>query len=614
MLNILKGLAPIRAWSILLLSLTLLLQLILAVKSGRIEKRFRKSKSASNRKNFFWDFWRLFRHSFPTFLSTESFGLTLLCVLVFKKALITIKLSRCVSAAGRHLVERKYGLLSEDIRKLGFLSIPATVTHVGIWYLRSLVKAKMADNLYRRISGLYFRDNNFYYCASESLVENPEKQLEGSTRLFCGTFMSLIENLVNPIIAICTLSYELCKLGGLFAPSFLINYGLLVGSIKSLMFPDLSLLMTKCDNQGGRLQKNHHNFIQHAEEIAFYCGEERERERIQRDLRNVIVTERKIKRTKFFLNVLDSLLTQHGGSFAGFVLCTLIVKERFLMNTSSSIIAENYLEASTLCVPLARSLRKFLLTNLKMAALTSSVERLTQFESCLLQLDEEKTDIKGRCNYIERKDKTIQFENVDIITPSKKCLIKNLSMKITQNKHVLIQGSNGSGKSAICRALTGLWPIERGTISKPNSRCICVSPNRVYFTTGCLKNQFTFPCDSSLVTDSEILEYAHKLGLDFVVERVGGLYREADWYNVLSGGERQRIGLARILIQNPTFAFLDESTSAISISDEGELYQTLKSSEITLISISQRPYLKEIHNVVMKLNENEEFTILMCDK
>ena len=47
--------------------------------------------------------------------------------------------------------------------------------------------------------------------------------------------------------------------------------------------------------------------------------------------------------------------------------------------------------------------------------------------------------------------------------------------------------------------------------------------------------------------------------------RGNGWWQVQNWNETLSGGERQRIAMARLLFHNPTYAILDECTSAVRV-------------------------------------------------
>lgn len=80
----------------------------------------------------------------------------------------------------------------------------------------------------------------------------------------------------------------------------------------------------------------------------------------------------------------------------------------------------------------------------------------------------------------------------------------------------------------------------------------------------------------------------------------------ADWSLVLSMGEQQRLSFARLLalftlapnkdqLVRETLVFLDESTSAIDINTEHEIYQHLTQLCVWFVTISHRSSLVHLH-------------------
>ena len=73
----------------------------------------------------------------------------------------------------------------------------------------------------------------------------------------------------------------------------------------------------------------------------------------------------------------------------------------------------------------------------------------------------------------------------------------------------------------------------------------------------------------------------------------------------LSGGQIQRIGIARALYNNPKLLILDESTSALDISTENEILESINKlkGKITLIIISHRPNTLKVCDKIYNIDK-----------
>lgn len=120
-------------------------------------------------------------------------------------------------------------------------------------------------------------------------------------------------------------------------------------------------------------------------------------------------------------------------------------------------------------------------------------------------------------------------------------LVQDLTMRIGPGEHLMITGSNGSGKTSILRVLAGLWPNFAGVITRPESGRIFYVPQRPYLAIGTLREQVIYPHSVEQMraagrTDEELFEILKIVYLDYIPEREGGWEAVKEWKDVFSGG------------------------------------------------------------------------------
>jgi ATP-binding cassette, subfamily D (ALD), peroxisomal long-chain fatty acid import protein len=141
-------------------------------------------------------------------------------------------------------------------------------------------------------------------------------------------------------------------------------------------------------------------------------------------------------------------------------------------------------------------------------------------------------------------------------------LVKDLSLVLKEEEHLMITGSNGVGKTAVARVLAGLWAgqgsdarVSRPSQSptgvsngKPQPRVVVV-PQRAYMVTGSLLAQIIYPHSHSDFLESgksedDLMDILEAVYLGYLPEREGGWATRKEWRDVLSGGEKQRVSQA----------------------------------------------------------------------
>ena len=145
-----------------------------------------------------------------------------------------------------------------------------------------------------------------------------------------------------------------------------------------------------------------------------------------------------------------------------------------------------------------------------------------------------------------------------------------INAQIGAGEYVLLDGKSGAGKTSLLRVLAGLTAPDSGSVRLSGS--VLFLPQKPYLALGSLKNLLSYPSATPLPEDA-IRAALAKVGLARLNDELDAV---ADWQARLSGGEQQRIGIARALLHRPQILAMDEPTAALDDASAEALFALLQ--------------------------------------
>ena len=241
----------------------------------------------------------------------------------------------------------------------------------------------------------------------------------------------------------------------------------------------------------------------------------------------------------------------------------------------------------------------FVDTYVRIAEWRAVIERLAGFEASIANAHALTTH-KPNIAVTPVQAKDVRLDGIEVALPSGKPLVTADGVTIAPHDQVLVTGPSGSGKSTLLRAIAGIWPFGKGTVSVPEGAKALTLPQRPYLPIGSLEAAISYPSEPGAFDAARIRELLAAVGLPAMAER---LDEHAHWNRMLSLGEQQRLGIARAILHAPDFLFLDEATASLDEPAEAALYKLLKERlpDATIVSIGHRSTLAAFHKRGLRL-------------
>ena len=196
----------------------------------------------------------------------------------------------------------------------------------------------------------------------------------------------------------------------------------------------------------------------------------------------------------------------------------------------------------------------------------------------------------------------IEFRDVSFVYPgSDKVVLEHIHLTIHQGETVAVMGATGSGKTTLVNLIPRLYDVSSGSVwvdgvdvreyrqtALREKIAIAMQKAELYSATIMENIAWGAPnADEERIHDAAVIAQAD----DFICATPDGYHTPvAERGMSLSGGQKQRLSIARAVLKSAEIMIFDDSTSALDLKTEANLYQALRdaSPQATKIIVAQR--------------------------
>ncbi len=420
-------------------------------------------------------------------------------------------------------------------------------------------------------------------------IDNPDQRIADDVRMFTTTTLSFVLMVLNGAITIIAFSGVLWSITPVLFAAAVAYAG--IGSLVTMWLgrPLIGLSFTQSDREAS-FRADLVHVRENAESVALLRREGRLRTRLLRrvdaftaNARRMIAVNRNVS---FFTTGYNYLIQ---------IIPALIVGPLFMRNqvefgviTQSAMAFSHLIGAFSLIVTQFQSISSYAAVLTRLRSLSEGMHRAAS---------------ASPIEIVEQPDDQVACEQLTLRSPGDgRVLIENLELVIPCGMRVLVAGENHVAKVALFRAAAGVWSAGEGRIRLPEPDHIYFVAERPYLPPGTLREALLRTGREIDHADERVLEVLASLGLEAVVDRVGGLDVERDWDDLLALGEQQRVVIARLVLAQPRFGVLHRIDTTLSPEQVSRTLRLLAAASITAIVFGDRDDLDGLYDAVLDLH------------
>lgn len=457
----------------------------------------------------------------------------------------------------------------------------------------------MRKDLFNRIINLSFEQTDNF--TTGSLVTRLTNDVTQVTNIVSMSMRMMIRTLMQFAMGI----YFLIKISPLFKPVLYVALPLMLVIMIFFLIkiaPLFGKVQERVDDVNAVVQEN----VTGARVVKAYTAEEKESKRFKKANDNLFNINWKIFKMMAFLS-----------PFINIIFCSAMVAILYIGGyeiTHGGALQIGELSAAITYI--STILNGFLMLAMFFQSIVrgvASIKRLNMVLDCRPVVIEGNVAESEAVGTVEFKDVSFSYPN-----SSGEVVLENINLKVNKGEKIGILGSTGCGKSTLVNLITRFYDTTAGEVlvdginvkdysfdTLRNKVAMVLQKSELY--SGTIKDNICWGKDDATL---EEVKYAASLAqADSFIESFNEGYDTfvAEKGSSLSGGQKQRVSIARALIKKPEILIFDDSTSALDLKTEADLYKAINKDlkDMTIITIAQRVASVKNADKIVVLNDGK---------
>jgi vitamin B12/bleomycin/antimicrobial peptide transport system ATP-binding/permease protein len=428
------------------------------------------------------------------------------------------------------------------------------------WLAESL-QVKLREGLVRSLLKDWLEPRRAFWLANAgSIGVNPDQRIHEDARKLCELSADLGIGLLQASILFGTFAGVLWGLSSEFSlrfgdrdyaiPGFMLYAAVVYATSGSLLsyWVGRGLINRNAERYAreANLRFSLVRINEHVDDIALAQGEADERRRIERHLADVLRATRRIVWGHTNLTWVTS-----GFGWITIVAPILVAAPLYF---TGKVSFGGLMQAAGAFTQAQSSLRWFIDNFSVIADWRATLLRVASFRQAVISTHEPR-GFASRIVYAEGEPGAMKIEGLESVSSAHADMLKETNVIIGAGERTLILGAPGTGKTQLFRALAGLWPWGKGSVTRPQGEQVFYLPRGTpYLPRGSLREVLAYPLKADSYTANAFSRALFRLGL----ERLAPLIDETRrWDRELSQDEQLCLVFARMLIQMPSWLLID---------------------------------------------------------